>query len=185
LKAAAAATADIARYQNQLELGYFPARGGIAMKRTTALLVAVILFVASSAYAVSAGFPGGTWPKNWPKELEPLRGQAWTWEGGQLEVTSYAIPFANREEFESAWPHILSLKSKGAPLTLLRGPHFPVRTVKTASVVIYPPYGRDSGGHLSLTRITLVVDGELVDLNRIPLPADTTIIDERFKGSQN
>jgi hypothetical protein len=26
-----------------------------------------------------------------------------------------------------------------------------------------------------------VVDGEIVDLNRIPLPPDTPIIDERFK----
>jgi hypothetical protein len=31
------------------------------------------------------------------------------------------------------------------------------------------------------TYIELVVDGEVVDLNRIPLPADTPIIDERFK----
>ena len=29
--------------------------------------------------------------------------------------------------------------------------------------------------------IELIVDGEVVDLNRIPLPADTPIIDERFK----
>jgi len=27
----------------------------------------------------------------------------------------------------------------------------------------------------------LVVDGEIVDLTRIPLPADTPIVDERFK----
>ncbi len=31
--------------------------------------------------------------------------------------------------------------------------------------------------------IELIVDGEIVDLNRIPLPADTPIIDERFKDS--
>ena len=28
--------------------------------------------------------------------------------------------------------------------------------------------------------IELIVDGEIVDLNRIPLPPDTPIIDERF-----
>jgi hypothetical protein len=28
--------------------------------------------------------------------------------------------------------------------------------------------------------IELVVDGRIVDLNRIPLPVDTPIIDERF-----
>jgi hypothetical protein len=31
--------------------------------------------------------------------------------------------------------------------------------------------------------IELIMDGEIVDLNRIPLPADTPIIDERFKGT--
>jgi hypothetical protein len=30
------------------------------------------------------------------------------------------------------------------------------------------------------TFLELVVDGNVVDLNRIPLPADTPIIDERF-----
>jgi hypothetical protein len=31
----------------------------------------------------------------------------------------------------------------------------------------------------------LVVDGTVVDLNRIPLPGDTPIIDERFKNGQD
>ena len=31
------------------------------------------------------------------------------------------------------------------------------------------------------TFIELIVDGNVVDLNRIPLPADTQIIDERFR----
>jgi hypothetical protein len=34
------------------------------------------------------------------------------------------------------------------------------------------------------TYIELVVDGNIVDLNRIPLPADTPIIDERFKDGR-
>jgi len=33
------------------------------------------------------------------------------------------------------------------------------------------------------TSLVLVVDGEVVDLNRIPLPANTYIQDERFKTS--
>ncbi len=33
--------------------------------------------------------------------------------------------------------------------------------------------------------IELVVDGQVVDLNRIPLPADTPIIDERFKDEKH
>jgi hypothetical protein len=35
------------------------------------------------------------------------------------------------------------------------------------------------------TFIELVVNGEIVDLNRIPLPTDTPIIDERFKDGPN
>ena len=31
--------------------------------------------------------------------------------------------------------------------------------------------------------IELIVDGNIVDLNRFPLPADTPIIDERFKDA--
>ena len=35
---------------------------------------------------------------------------------------------------------------------------------------------------MNTTYFELVVDGNIVDLNRIPLPADTPIVDERFKG---
>jgi hypothetical protein len=35
---------------------------------------------------------------------------------------------------------------------------------------------------INTTYIELLVDGDVVDLNRIPLPADTPIIDERFKA---
>src|SRR5687767_13461359 len=95
--------------------------GGTTMKRTTAF-VAAIVFVAmcSAVYALSTGGPGGTWPASWPKELEPLRKQAWTWQH-EFHVY-YDIPFASREEFEAAWPHILKLKDKGASITLVRGP---------------------------------------------------------------
>ena len=31
--------------------------------------------------------------------------------------------------------------------------------------------------------IELIVDGEIIDLHRIPLPADPPIIDERFKDA--
>jgi hypothetical protein len=33
--------------------------------------------------------------------------------------------------------------------------------------------------------VELIVDGDIVDLNRIPLPADTPIIDKRFRGGDN
>jgi hypothetical protein len=38
---------------------------------------------------------------------------------------------------------------------------------------------------MKTTYIELVVDGKIVDLNRIALPADTSIIDERFTDGPN
>jgi hypothetical protein len=35
------------------------------------------------------------------------------------------------------------------------------------------------------TDIVLIIDGNIVDLNRIPMPADTPIIDRRFKDGHN
>ena len=36
--------------------------------------------------------------------------------------------------------------------------------------------------HLKLTlREALILDGQIIDLNRIQLPPDTPIVDERFK----
>ena len=43
-----------------------------------------------------------------------------------------------------------------------------------------PPLGQEG-----TTYLELVVDGDIVDLNRIPLPADTPINDERFKDAKN
>ena len=97
-----------------------------------------------------------------------------------------------REEFESAWPHILKVKSKGAPIVLRRGPSFWLGKEANAGVCIHtPPQGEApitgdqvTGGRWEQTiYIELIVDGEIVDLNRIPLPADTPIIDERFKDN--
>jgi len=61
----------------------------------------------------------GTWPADWPKELEPFRKQAHTLQvGAGIQQTVYEIRFENREEFERLWPVLLKLKTKGAPLTL-------------------------------------------------------------------
>lgn len=149
---------------------------------------AIAVSVAGTAVALSVGGQGGTWPQTWPKELEPLRKQAWTWDrdwGPRESLTSYHIPFANRDQFEAAWPHLLKVKDKGSPLTLLSGEHLHVKEGKTAGVIIYPPLKSQTTGPLSVTRIELVVDGNIVDLNRIPLPMDARIIDKRFKEAEH
>jgi hypothetical protein len=175
---------------------------GITMKRAAAFLAAIAVCAACSAvYAIYGISNEGTWPKSWPKELEPLRRQARTLEGPEPANLHYEIPFTNREEFESAWPHLLKVKSKGAPIILVRAPETDFMEIKPAGVLIHsPPLGQKDNPATPevpipaqdnpratwtyTTFIELVVDGNIVDLNRIPLPADTPIIDERFKDGQ-
>ena len=168
------------------------------MRRWAILLAAVAIIAAgSTAYALYLVSETGDWPKTWPKELEPLRKQARTYVGPMVDNRHYLIPFTEREEFEAAWPHFLTVKSKGAPIILVRGPKTTFMEIRPAGVVIHtPPTGRDQPGAvgkpipgqsnprstwMNASFIELAVDGDVVDLNRIALPADTPIIDERFK----
>jgi hypothetical protein len=165
----------------------YMAYGGMKMKRTFALVAAFAFCAVSSVYALYSVSNRGEWPKSWPKELEPLRKQARTLVGPVALQRHYAIPFTKREEFESAWPHLLKVKSKGAHLRLVRGPNFFLGGQTKAGVVVHsPPAGQadNPAAPEDPTYIELVVDGDIVDLNRIPLPADTPIIDERFKDEQ-
>jgi hypothetical protein len=171
-----------------------------SMNRATALIAAIALGAAGAAYALYDVMNEGGWPKTWPKELEPLRKQARTL-GGPLEgYQHHAISFTKREEMERAWPHILKVKTKGAPVILVRGTNFFLGNKAKAGVVVHSP-PVDQAGHPKFpevrkdtpnitTRwqytnyIELVVDGEVVDLNRLPLPADTPIVDQRFEEAK-
>jgi hypothetical protein len=173
------------------------------MKRITAFLAAFALCAMSSAvYALYSVSDEGTWPKTWPAELEPLRKQSRTLEGPVSPQLHYEIPFTKREEFEAAWPYLLKVKSKGAPIILVRAPKTDFMQIKAAGVLIHSPPpghanipgtpeapipGQSNAGArwMNTTFIELVVDGNIVDLNRIPLPPDTPIIDERFKEAKN
>ena len=152
------------------------------MKRAIVFLAALAFCTAcSTVYAEFVIYDRGTWPESWPKELEPLRKQSRTLVGPVVDYRHYAIPFTKREEFESAWPHLLKVNSKGAALRLVRAPNFFLGEHAKAGVVVHsPPLGQEDP-----TYIELVVDGDIVDLNRIPLPADTPINDERFKDGKN
>jgi hypothetical protein len=135
------------------------------------------------------------WPTNRPKELEPLRKQSRTLRGSLADLMFYEIPFTNRNYFESAWPHIFKIKSKGARLILLRGADTKLGRINAGVRIRSPapergnlvtpsaPYDTTKARELPVsprTDIELIVDGDTVDLNRIPLPADTPIIDKRF-----
>jgi hypothetical protein len=169
------------------------------MNRRTALLAAIACLMASSAVHADYGvWDKGMWPETWPKELEPLRKQARTYEGPKVLYRFYLIPFTKREEFEAAWPHLLKVKSKGVPIVLVRGPKTDFFPVNPAGVIIRTPPVNEAPGpengvsiedaqkahgewRTKASYIELVVDGEIVNLNRITLPPDTLIIDERFK----
>jgi hypothetical protein len=152
------------------------------------IFVATLFFMSVIAYADYLVTGKGTWPREWPKELEPLRKQSQTLEGPKQPLLHYAIPFTNRAEFESAWPHILKVKSKGAPIVLRHGPSFWLDGKSHGVCIHTPPVGqapisdgKDAKGNWEQTiYIELIVDGEIVNLNRIQLPADTPMIDERF-----
>ena len=163
------------------------------MKQAIAILAAIVLFSACPLYADYTVENRGSWPDDWPKELEPLREQSRTLEGPLAPLLHYAIPFTKREAFEAAWPHLLTVKSQGAPIVLRRGPSFWLGNESNAGVCIHtPPAGKtpitdaeEVGGNWERTiYIELIVDGEIVDLNRILLPPDTPIIDERFKDGK-
>jgi hypothetical protein len=172
------------------------------MKRK-ALAAAVVYLIASPVvYALYEVSNEGTWPKTWPKELESLRAQSKTLVGPEVLQSHYLIPFTNREQFEAAWPYLMKVKSKRAPIILVRGPKTDFFEIKPAGVIVRsPPEGQNKNPAtpeapiagvenarvrwMNTTYIELVVDGNIVDMNRIPLPVDTPIIDERFKDQAN
>ena len=161
------------------------------MKRTFALLAAIALGAVCCAYADYGVEDRGTWPKSWPKELEPLRKQSRTLEGSLANIVFYEIPFTTREEFEAAWPHILKIKGKGVPIILVRSPDTTFGNLNAGVRIKCPPREAPDDAakakkrsDTDLTNIQLIVDGKIVNLNRISLPADTPIIDERFKDEK-
>lgn len=168
------------------------------MKRSMAWFLAMVLCLSGPVYALYSVSDHGDWPSNWPKEMESLRKQSRTLVGPTVENVHYAIPFKHREDFETAWPHILSRKTKGAPIILVRGPNFFLGDDQAVGVIIHTPPLASSRNPatperpiagvteprvrwMNTTYLEVVVDGTIVDLNRIPLPADTVIVDERFK----
>ena len=162
------------------------------MKRTLALLTIIALGTVCCVHADYSVEDRGTWPKSWPKELEALRKQARSLEGPLIPQLHYQIPFTKREEFEDAWPHLLKVKSKGARVILVRSPYTILGRIDAGVFIHCPPAGSErrkaptgsASTEEDATFIELIVDGKIVDLNRIPLPADTPITDERFKGEE-
>lgn len=159
-------------------------------RQVIAIQAAIVLLLARALCADYGVQDRGTWPDSWPQELAALREHSRTLEGPMRPSLHYAITFNKRDQFETAWPHLLKVKTKRAPIVLRRGPSFWLGKEQKAGVCVHTPPegqapladGKDANGNWEKTVfIELIVDGETVDLNRIPLPPDTPIIDERFK----
>lgn len=132
----------------------------------------------------------GNWPATWPKELGPLRQRSQTVAGPSLAHQVHSIPFAKREDFEAAWPHLLKVKTPGTSIILRKSRAAQDGKGRWIGVRIESdPQGQPSAEQLKTGQrddrvtLTLYVDGEVVDLNRIPLPANTSFLDERFQDS--
>ena len=109
------------------------------MKTTTAILALIGMFLADSALADYSVSNRGAWPESWPKEMEPLRDHAKTLEGPLILFRHHLIPFKDRTHFEAAWPHILKVKSAGAPIILVPGPKTDFFKLEPAGVYIHVP----------------------------------------------
>lgn len=188
------------------------------MKRALAILTAVTALAtfplhAEGDYKDYAIRQGGAWPTHWPKELDPLRSQrapsglaSNTFWRVEVPKIHFGIQFTTREEFEAAWPHLLKVKSKGAPIVLRSGPSYWLGGASHGVCVHQQPaIWRISGRNLPVgttprdmkplnaeelkgkttSYLELFVDGTIVDLNRISLPKDTPIIDKRVKETDS
>ncbi len=159
------------------------------IKQVQTLTTIVLFTFVCPLYADYGVTDHGTWPDSWPKELGQFRSQSRTFEGPKQPLLHHAIPFTARADLESVWPHILKVKSKGAPIVLRRGPSFWLDGKSPGVCIHTPPKGqapiadgKDAKGNWEQTiYVELIVDGEIIDLNRIQFPPDTPIIDERFK----
>jgi hypothetical protein len=169
------------------------------LTRTVVCVTLCVLCFTTSALAMYEVSNRGLWPKSWPKQLDSLREKSRTLVGPHFELRHYAIPFKTREDFESAWPRIVEVKSPGAPIVLRRDTSFWLGKGNAGVCIHTPPEGKEpisgdkimpavpgaspyAGGRPDQTiYVELIIDGEIVDLNRIQLPPDTPIIDDRFK----
>ncbi len=161
----------------------------------------------TDAVAVVGVNDRGNWPEKWPKELEPLREASRTIDVATgLQQKIYEIPIPDRTTFEKVWPAVLEVRTPGSPLTLYRKAtpppkawgHFlsnkgeiPEWAVMTkgddgrSRWVPADPWNEKPGDprgfyHRVRIDVELVVDGEVIDLNRVAFPEGVAVFDRRF-----
>lgn len=171
------------------------------MKTTTALLTAVLACALLPAYADYSVNDRGEWPRTWPKQLEPLRNQSRTLVGPMAPNRIYAIRFTRPEDFKAAWPYLLKVKSKGAPVFLVHGPNFYLGEHNKVGVVVHcPPLaqpGQPAPAEAPIPGVTsprqrwmnanyleVVVDDDIINAKQVAVPRGTPVIDERNQAKE-
>jgi hypothetical protein len=106
-----------------------------------------LFLLANTAIAIIGINDRGTWPEDWPAELEPLRESSRTiMVGTGIQENVYEIPIRDRETFDKVWPAILNIRTPGGPLTLRRTtpPLLSTRQIQKSdqpTIRIYAPSG--------------------------------------------
>jgi hypothetical protein len=128
----------------------------MSLFRKVCTFMVVVAVPSAVVLATTAIIASGNWPDSWPPQLNGLRSRATTlYVGWGNQETVYEIPFSTRQEFEAAWPHLLSLRSQGAPIIVQPGPsqyYFRTGPTVKAGVLVLWPLG---GG-------TLLPDGTML-----------------------
>jgi hypothetical protein len=176
-----------------------PVKGAVMKTPTALLMLVAVCGLCSAAQALYSFDDSGKWPKSWPRQLEPLRKQAQTFVGPMVAQQHFAIRFKDREEFESAWTQLLKVKTKGAPVLLVRGPTFFLGNGVKAGVIVHsPPVGQSDNPNtpeapipgvtnprerwMNTTYLEVMVDGEIIVPDRIRIPRGTPVLDERSQA---
>lgn len=162
-------------------------------RMTPYVVVALVLLGlgGDAALARKACSAHGSWPADWPKGLDAWRDRATTLRAAPLGQDGfYTVTLENRKAFEQGWAALLEVpRADRATLTLVSKP--PKDAAREAlggkhpgRPVVQVRYYRSFGEKGKKSRevavgITLFVDGKIVDLNRVRIPAGYRIEDRR------
>ena len=164
----------------------------MSKRRTIALLAIVLaLLAALGDVAVSSqGFdPGGHWSRSWPQALDCWRDHAGTYHIWFSHI--YNVAFEQREVFEKGWDALLQVKrAEDAELMLISGPLWnplpklsKTKTPSPPALQVFTKFLKLKEGQTTseevIWKMTLAVDGRVIDLNRIRIPSGIKIVDRR------
>lgn len=162
-------------------------------KRRTIVLLAIVLAllgVLGDVAMASQGFdPHGHWSRSWPPALDSWRDHAGTYYMWLSQI--YNVAFQRRDVFEKGWDALLQVnRAEDTELMLISGPLWnplpklsKTKTPSPPALQLFtrslkPKEGQSTSEEV-IWKMTLAVDGRVIDLNRIRIPSGIKIIDRR------